>query len=109
MEIMSIYGSEVSDTVMPPRKMNIQKASVIRQFRRWNPNFIKYFFFKDGKWHPKLGREGELARRQQTRKKGKGKQAAVNNPENSPVASPESEGLMSGSSRKRKAPEDDEK
>ena len=73
MEIMSIYGSEVSDTVMPPRKMNIQKASVIRQFRRWNPNFIKYFFFKDGKWHPKLGREGELARRQQTRKKGKGK------------------------------------
>ncbi|KAL7581289.1 hypothetical protein ACA910_006056 [Epithemia clementina (nom. ined.)] len=70
LEIMQIYGSEVSDTVMPPRKMNIQKASVIRQFRRWNPNFLKYFYFKDGKWHPKLGKEAELERRKTTRKKG---------------------------------------
>ena len=67
---MQIYGSEVSDTVMPPRKLNIQKASVIRQFRRWNPNFLKYFYFKDGKWIPKLGNEGELERRKTTRKKG---------------------------------------
>eukprot|EP00523_Entomoneis_sp_CCMP467_P004688 CAMPEP_0168743224 /NCGR_PEP_ID=MMETSP0724-20121128/13458_1 /TAXON_ID=265536 /ORGANISM="Amphiprora sp., Strain CCMP467" /LENGTH=561 /DNA_ID=CAMNT_0008790831 /DNA_START=14 /DNA_END=1699 /DNA_ORIENTATION=+ len=77
LEIMSIYGSEVSETVMPPRKLNIQKASVIRQFRRWNPNFLKFFYFKDGKWEPKLGREGELTRRQQTRKKGPKQSSAV--------------------------------
>lgn len=69
LEIMQTFGSEVSDTIMPPRKLNIQKASVIRQFRRWNPNFLKFFYFKDGKWHPKLGKEAELERRKVMRKK----------------------------------------
>jgi len=128
LEIMQIYGSEVSDTVMPPRKLNIQKASVIRQFRRWNPNFLKFFYFKDGKWMPKLGRDGELARRQQTRKKGQ--KGGVNAGEQSPSTSsqnlqalhmtspishasalsatpdaimPEKPTLSPGSSRKRKA------
>lgn len=68
LEIMQTYGSEVSDIVLPPRKTNIQKASVIRQFRRWNPNFLKYFYFRDGLWHPKLGKEAELERRSAARK-----------------------------------------
>lgn len=91
LEIMQIYGSEVSDTVMPPRKLNIQKASVIRQFRRWNPNFLKHFHFKDGKWIPKLGREGEIARRHLARKKvcnPKGKRLNANDFEEDANPSP---------------------
>ena len=68
MEIMSVYGSEVSETSVPPRKENVQKASVVRQFRRWNPNFFEFFIHKDGKWTPKLGKEGELKRREVARK-----------------------------------------
>ena len=68
MNLMRDYGSEVSDVVLPPRKMNVQKASIIRQFRRWNPNFFDYFQFINGSWQPKLGREGELARRVLARK-----------------------------------------
>lgn len=68
LEIMKIYGSEVSETAIPPRKDNVQKASVVRQFRRWNPNFFEFFYHKDGKWVPKLGKEGELKRRAQARK-----------------------------------------
>lgn len=64
---MRTYGSEVSDTVMPPRKTKIQKASVIRQFRRWNPNFLEYFQYKYGRWVPKLGKEAELKRREEVR------------------------------------------
>lgn len=67
MELMRTYGSELSDTVMPPRKTKIQKASVIRQFRRWNPNFLDYFHYSHGKWVPKLGKEGELKRREEVR------------------------------------------
>ena len=68
LELMRTYGSELSDTVMPPRKTKIQKASVIRQFRRWNPNFLDYFQYAAGKWVPKLGKEGELKRREEARK-----------------------------------------
>jgi hypothetical protein len=67
-EMMQLYGSEVSDSVMPIRKnQNIQKASVVRQFRRWNPNFLEHFHHVHGKWTPKLGRDGELQRRQEAR------------------------------------------
>ena len=65
---MREYGSEVSDTVMPPRKQHVQKASVIRQFRRWNPNFLDWFEYRSGQWVPKLGRAGELARREEARR-----------------------------------------
>lgn len=68
LELMRIYGSELSDTVMPARKTKIQKASVIRQFRRWNPNFLEYFQYSAGKWVPKLGKQGELKRREEARK-----------------------------------------
>eukprot|EP00977_Amphora_coffeiformis_P016259 scaffold4976_cov161-Amphora_coffeaeformis.AAC.5 len=68
MDLMRTYGSEFSDTVMPPRKTKIQKASVIRQFRRWNPNFLEYFHYIHGKWVPKLGKEGELKRREEVRR-----------------------------------------
>ena len=68
MELMRTYGSEFSDTVMPPRKTKIQKASVIRQFRRWNPNFLEYFHYSHGKWVPKLGKEAELKRREEVRR-----------------------------------------
>lgn len=64
---MRTYGSEVSDMAMPPRKSCVQKASVVRQFRRWNPNFLEWFEHVNGQWVPKLGREGELKRRQQAR------------------------------------------
>ena len=65
--IMREYGSEVSDTAMPPRKSYVQKASVVRQFRRWNPNFTEWFDHINGKWIPKLGTEGEKKRRQDAR------------------------------------------
>lgn len=70
-EIMQIYGSEVSENVLPPRKTNIQRASIVRQFRRWNPTFLEHFHFVHGKWEPKLGREGELKRREQMRRQRK--------------------------------------
>jgi len=68
LEIMSEYGSEISETAVPPRKGAVQKASVVRQFRRWNPNFFQHFVHRDGKWVPKLGRQGELDRRANARK-----------------------------------------
>lgn len=76
---MQTYGSEVSDMAMPPRKSCVQKASVVRQFRRWNPNFLQYFEHVNGRWVPKLGHAAELARREESRKiaatvKRKGKQ-----------------------------------
>lgn len=66
-QLMHEYGSEVSDTAMPPRKTCVLKASVVRQFRRWNPNFLQYFEFSNGKWIPKLGRDAELVRREKSR------------------------------------------
>jgi len=76
MEIMNIYGSEVSESSIPPRKESVQKASVVRQFRRWNPNFFEFFIHKDGKWIPKLGKEGELKRREIARKNARKKKPA---------------------------------
>ena len=67
LSIMREYGSEVSDTAMPPRKSYVQKASVVRQFRRWNPNFTEWFVLTNGIWTPKLGPEGEKKRRQEAR------------------------------------------
>lgn len=64
---MSEYGSEVSEHAVPPRKDGIKKASVVRQFRRWNPTFLEHFEHRHGKWVPKLGKEGELKRRAQAR------------------------------------------
>jgi hypothetical protein len=67
LDIMREYGSEVSDMAMPPRKSYVQKASVVRQFRRWNPNFTEWFVHLNGKWIPKLGTDGEQKRRQEAR------------------------------------------
>ena len=66
--IMREYGSEVSNQTIPQRKSPIQKASVVRQFRRWNPEFFRYFLHVNGEWVPKLGREGELRRRAEKRR-----------------------------------------
>ena len=63
-EIMQEYGSEVSGQSFQKRKEDPQPASIVRQFRRWNPDFLKYFCRKNGKWIPKLGKAGELQRRQ---------------------------------------------
>jgi hypothetical protein len=68
LSIMHEYGSEVSDTAMPPRKSFVQKASVVRQFRRWNPTFLEWFEHVNGKWVPKLGKAGEMRRRQEARR-----------------------------------------
>jgi hypothetical protein len=68
LEIMREYGSEVSETSMPPRKSFVQHASVVRQFRRWNPNFHDWFEHVDGQWRPKLGKAGELKRREEARR-----------------------------------------
>ena len=93
LELMRTYGSELSDTVMPPRKTKIQKASVIRQFRRWNPNFLEFFQYSGGKWVPKLGKEGELKRREEVRRLrrmaggGGGAMPVTSMPEAAPPAS----------------------
>lgn len=67
LDIMREYGSEVSGTAVAPRKGTVQKASVIRQFRRWNPNFFLHFYHRNGRWVPKLGKEAELERRASVR------------------------------------------
>lgn len=67
-KIMEEYGSEVSDQTLPMRKEHIKKTSIIRQFRRWNPTFFNYFVHANGEWVPKLGKEGELRRREEKRK-----------------------------------------
>jgi hypothetical protein len=67
LQLMRDYGSELSDTAVPPRKEKVQKASVVRQFRRWNPTFFEHFYHKNGKWIPKLGKKGELERRARAR------------------------------------------
>ena len=73
--IMQEYGSEVSEQTMPTqRKTNIKKASIIRQFRRWNPEFFQFFVHVNGKWVPKLGKEGELRRRIEKRQMIKNRQ-----------------------------------
>lgn len=76
--IMQEYGSEVSDqlTMSAPRK-SIKKSSVIRQFRRWNPEFFTYFVHVNGKWVPKLGKEGELRRRNEKRTQIKEKNKTI--------------------------------
>jgi hypothetical protein len=66
-DIMQEYGSEVSGQSFQKRKEEPQPASIVRQFRRWNPDFLKYFCRKNGKWVPKLGKAGELQRRQMKR------------------------------------------
>mmetsp|Transcript_91904 Transcript_91904/g.137647 ORF Transcript_91904/g.137647 Transcript_91904/m.137647 type:complete len:364 (-) Transcript_91904:173-1264(-) len=67
--IMQDYGSEVSNQTLPKRKESIKKASIVRQFRRWNPEFFRYFTRNpSGEWVPKLGREGELRRRAEKRR-----------------------------------------
>jgi hypothetical protein len=71
--IMQEYGSEVSNqTLLPKRKDNIKKASIVRQFRRWNPEFFRYFVHVNGEWVPKLGQEGERKRRVENRRMMKG-------------------------------------
>lgn len=70
---MNEYGSEVSENAVPPRQDNVKKASVVRQFRRWNPNFLEFFVHKGGKWVPRLGKEGELKRRIKARRKRENK------------------------------------
>ncbi|CAB9517947.1 expressed unknown protein [Seminavis robusta] len=66
--IMQTYGSEVSNQTLPKRKQPIQKASIVRQFRRWNPEFFRFFVHVNGEWVPRLGKEGELKRRAEKRR-----------------------------------------
>ena len=74
-KIMQEYGSEVSNQTLPKRRENIKKASIVRQFRRWNPEFFRYFIHMNGEWVPKLGREAELQRRAEKRRQLKRKSA----------------------------------
>jgi len=67
--IMQEYGSETSNQTLPQqRKNSIKKASIVRQFRRWNPEFFRFFLHINGEWIPKLGRDGELRRRAEKRR-----------------------------------------
>jgi hypothetical protein len=68
MRIMEEYGSEVSNQTLPKRKKDIKKASIVRQFRRWNPEFFRYFLHSNGEWVPKLGKDGEIKRRIEKRR-----------------------------------------
>jgi hypothetical protein len=63
--IMGEYGSETTEATLSSRRKaaNVKKSSVVRQFRRWNPNFLEFFSFQHGHWVPKLGREKEIHRR----------------------------------------------
>jgi hypothetical protein len=79
MRIMQDYGSEVSNQTLPKRRDGIKKASIVRQFRRWNPEFFRYFIHVNGEWVPKLGKEMEMRRREEKRKELK-RQANQNNP-----------------------------
>jgi hypothetical protein len=84
-ELMQTFGSEVSDHTHLPAsfcssssaKPNIQKASIVRQFRRWNPNFHEFFEHKAGAWVPKLGMQAELLRRAQSRAQRRQPKAAA--------------------------------
>jgi hypothetical protein len=72
LDLMQAYGSEVSDhthlsSAMTSGKRKVQKASIVRQFRRWNPNFHEFFRHEGGQWIPKLGIQGELDRRASNR------------------------------------------
>lgn len=75
--IMQEYGSEVSNQTLPQRKSCIKKASIVRQFRRWNPEFFQYFIHVNGEWVPKLGRDAELRRRADKRRLLKHQQPKV--------------------------------
>ena len=81
LQLMQTFGSEVSDHTHLPSRMNtnrpIQKASIVRQFRRWNPSFHEFFEHKAGKWVPKLGLKGELERRAQSRAQRRVQKAAA--------------------------------
>jgi hypothetical protein len=70
--IMDEYGSEVSENRAPAKRKTdtatLKKSSVIRQFRRWNPNFLDHFAYRHGQWVAKLGRVGELKRRAEARR-----------------------------------------
>jgi hypothetical protein len=65
--IMQDYGSELSNQTLPKRRDNIKKASIVRQFRRWNPEFFRFFIHVNGEWVPKMGKEAELRRREEKR------------------------------------------
>ena len=67
LRIMHVYGSEISNQTLPKRRDNIKKASIVRQFRRWNPEFFHWFIHVNGEWVPKLGKDGELKRRAENR------------------------------------------
>lgn len=79
--IMQEYGSEVSNQTLPQRKQAVKKASIVRQFRRWNPEFFRFFLHVNGEWVPKLGREGELRRRAEKRRTMKQRGAVGNDGE----------------------------
>lgn len=69
LQLMAIYGSETSNQTLPQQRKNtIKKASIVRQFRRWNPEFFRYFLHVNGEWVPKLGKEGEMQRRAEKRR-----------------------------------------
>jgi hypothetical protein len=73
--IMQEYGSEVSNQTLPKRKDDIKKASIVRQFRRWNPEFFRYFIHVNGEWVPKLGeRRTEAPRGEASRDEDKPRQ-----------------------------------
>ena len=76
---MQDYGSEVSNQTLPKRRDDIKKASIVRQFRRWNPEFFRYFIHVNGEWVPKMGKEVELRRREEKRKELK-RQATQKSP-----------------------------
>jgi hypothetical protein len=77
MRIMQEYGSEVSNQTLPKRRDNIKKASIVRQFRRWNPEFFRWFIHVNGEWVPKLGKEGEIQRRIEKRRELKRQASSV--------------------------------
>jgi hypothetical protein len=63
-QLLKDYGSEFP---MGSKSANVvSEPAVRRRFRKWNPNFFKYFHLdvETLKWYPRLGKDREIARRE---------------------------------------------
>jgi hypothetical protein len=71
-KLMDLYGPETC--VRCPRRekdrKNVKPASIRRKFRRWNPNFKKYFYYDraTNSFQPILGVKFEIERRKARQK-----------------------------------------
>lgn len=70
LQVMKVFGPE---GLHPWRKdiHKLDKSSIIRLFKQWNPHFFVWFHKRKGIWVPLLGFQQESARRKLSRKANK--------------------------------------